>query len=110
MALFLFFAFGSLGAAPLGGGGLGLVARFSLGLGRARPLGRLGASAQDFGDADQRQLLAVAALALGIVPTALLEGDDLRAATVLDDLGGDRGPFDHRRADRQGGILASNHQ
>src|SRR6185437_48764 len=48
---------------------------------RRRLLRRLGAAGQDLGDADQRKLVPVAALAARILAPALLEGDHL-AATV----------------------------
>src|SRR5690606_28645323 len=48
---------------------------------------RLGVAHRD--DTQQRQLLAVAGLAAIVVPTALLEDDDLLALRLGDDLGRD---------------------
>src|SRR5690606_9603822 len=48
-------------------------------------LRRLLAARQDFRDAHRGEQLAMAALAARILPAALLEGDDLRAAPLLDD-------------------------
>ena len=60
--------------------GLGL-----LGLRRGFGL-RLGLPAlgEDLGDADHRELLAMAALAARVLAAALLEGDDRLAAALLD--------------------------
>ena len=75
-------------------------AGFGLRLGlRLRTLGRLGAFGQDFRDADQHEVLPVAALAPRILAAALLEGDDLGAADMVEDLGRDARARDHRRAD-----------
>src|SRR5712675_65225 len=75
------------------GGRLGL----RLGL-RLWTLGRLGALGQDFRDADQHEILAVAALAPRVLAAALLEGNDLRTPAVADDLGRDARAGNHRRA------------
>src|SRR5690349_17729424 len=78
--------------AGLGLGGL----RSSLRLGGDRSGGgiallhlRLLAAGEDVGDADDGQLGAEAALALRVLAAALLEGDDLLATGLLDDLTGD---------------------
>src|SRR5262245_54903269 len=55
-------------------------------------------AADDLLDAHRRLLLAVAALAARILAAAFLEGDHLRRAALLDDLGGDLGTTDDRRA------------
>ena len=75
--------------------GLGLLRRL-----RLRTLGRLGAVGQDFRNPDQREFLAVTPAAARILAAALLEGDDLRAAGLLDDLASDRSASDEGRADR----------
>src|SRR5882672_3609757 len=49
---------------------------------------------QDLGDAQHRDLVAIAALAARILAAALLERDHLGAALVLQHLGGDRGAGD----------------
>src|SRR5205823_6444861 len=51
----------------------------------------LSALGEDLGNADHRELLAMAALAARILAPALLERDDLFAAALLDDLAGHRG-------------------
>src|SRR5215471_20257283 len=55
------------------------------GLGRLCPVG------EDFGHAHEREFLPVAPFPARILPAALLEGDDLRPASLLEDFGGDRG-------------------
>src|SRR5712692_5173573 len=62
--------------------------------------GRLCAVGQDLGHAQQGEFLPVAALAARILAASLLEGDDLRPAPLLQDLGGDRGAGNRRRAER----------
>src|SRR6185312_15817925 len=64
---------------------------------------RLGAVSEDFGDADHRKLVPVTTLAARILAPALLEGDDLVAAGVLQHLAGN-----HRRADLR--YVAADHQ
>src|SRR5690606_21440138 len=64
--------------------------------------------ADDAGDANLDQVLTVAALAAGILAAALLEGDDLRAAGMLDQLGNDLGAGYERRPDL--GAVAADHQ
>ena len=49
----------------------------------------------------------MAVAAAGILPTALLEDDDLAAATVLDDLADHGGVGDERHADRR--LVAAEH-
>src|SRR5262249_35422882 len=71
------------------GGGLRLALAFRLCLVR-----RLLAVGQDFGDPDQRELLAGAPLPARILAPALLEGDHLRPAAVLDHFGRDTGAGD----------------
>src|SRR5690606_14136476 len=105
---------GQVVRSPLGGGeqrrGLALRLALRLGFHRLGGLGllrRLGAAGQDLGDAHRGQELAMAALAARVLTAALLEGDDLRAAALLDDLGGDRGAVDKRRADGEIGAVAN---
>src|SRR5712691_409622 len=50
----------------------------------------------------------LAALAPRILAASLLEGDDLRPAPLLQDLGGDRGAGNRRRAERD--VVAAHHQ
>ena len=69
-------------------------------------LGRLGAAGQDFGDPHRGQVLAMAAAALGVLAAALLEGDDLAGAALLDHLGGHQRAIDEGRADRRVGAFA----
>src|SRR3954469_22340261 len=64
----------------------------------SRPLARRPAG-QDLGDAHDREILTMAALALRVLASALLEGDHLRAPGLLDDLARDRDPRDRRRAE-----------
>ena len=47
------------------------------------------------------KILAMAALALGILPPALLKGDHLRSARVLNDLARDTRAFDKRGSQRR---------
>src|SRR5271168_2857027 len=54
--------------------------------------------ARDRRDADLGERLAVAALPVRVLAALLLEGDDLLALALLDDLGRDRSAFDERRA------------
>src|SRR5271165_3889679 len=54
----------------------------------------------DFGDAQQRLLLAMTLLASVVVPPLFLEDDDLGRAGLLDDRGGDRGALEQRCAGR----------
>src|SRR5229473_2054568 len=70
--------------------------------------GRLCAVGQDLGHAQQGEFLPVAALAARILAASLLEGDDLRPAPLLQDLGGDRGAGNRRRAERD--VVAAHHQ
>src|SRR5450759_2696031 len=68
--------------------------RFGLGLAlgpRRRRFRRLGAVGQGLGVADHRELVAVAALAARILAPAILEGDYLVAARVLEHLAGKGG-------------------
>ena len=60
--------------------------------------GGLGPVGQDLGDPDQREFLPVAALAARILAAALLEGDDLRAAALIQHFGRDRCARDGRVA------------
>src|SRR6516164_1349876 len=76
--------------------------------GLARPLrprrrGRLRPAAlgQNLGDPHQREFLAMTALAPRILAAALLEGDDLVAAHVIEDLGRNRCACNGRRADHR---------
>src|SRR4051812_35133163 len=74
----------------------GPFAAFGLRLGlRLRALARLGAFGQDFRNADQDEILPVAALAPRILAAALLEGDHLAAANVIENLGRDARARDH---------------
>src|SRR5262249_18405431 len=50
----------------------------------------LPAFGQDLGDSNQGELLAMPPLASRILAPALFEGNDLGAANVIQDLGGDR--------------------
>ena len=59
------------------------------------------AAEHDVADAQDRQLLAVALLDPAAGLRAVLEGDELGAARLADDLGADRGVRDHRPADRR---------
>src|SRR6185437_9696604 len=80
--------------------GLGFRLRLRLALGsRRRRLGRPGPASQDLGDTDHRELVAVAALAPRILAAALLEGDHLVAARVLEHFAGNGGARDSRRAE-----------
>src|SRR6185369_10234103 len=54
------------------------------------------------------EVLAVAALAMGVLAALLLEGDDLVALAVLENLALDRSALDQRRA--QLGLIATQHQ
>ena len=60
---------------------------------------RLLAAGEDVGDAHDRQLGAEAALALRVLAATLLEGDDLLAARLLDDLAGDGDVAEEGRAE-----------
>src|SRR5580704_14363803 len=73
-----------------------------------RSLRGLFALGQDLGDAHQGEFLAMAALAPRILAAALLEGDDLRAAHMVEHLGPDRRARDRGGAER--GLLAADHQ
>src|SRR6266508_4055516 len=81
--------------------------RLALGL-RPGGLGRGRAVGQDFGHADEGELLPVAALPARILPAALLEGDDLRPAALLQHLGGDRSAGHHGGAERD--VVAAHDQ
>src|ERR1700722_5852310 len=69
---------------------------------------RSGAGA-DPGDPQHGLVLAMTVLAPVVVPPLLLEDDDLVGATMLDELGADRGAGDERRAGRGAGAL-TDHQ
>src|SRR6185436_16076764 len=85
-----------------------ILGRLGLGFGlRLRALAGLGAARQDFRDPDQDVILPVAAFPPRVLAPALLEGDDLRTAAVLDDLGRDAGARDGRRADFR--LVAAQH-
>src|SRR5262249_36939786 len=85
------------------GGNLGLAR--TLGLCRLAGLGTVG---QDLGDPNQRKSLAVAALTAGFLTAALLEGDPLGSAALLDPLGGDGSARHGWGAER--GRIATHHQ
>src|SRR5690606_9292111 len=72
-------------------GGFNLGGSFLL---RGSLLGRLCATGQDVDDLDDRLVLTMTADALGVLPAALLEGDDLAGAAMLDNLGNDHGAVD----------------
>src|SRR5215472_9217014 len=93
--------FGVLGRGRRGGD------RLRLGLGPCG-LGRLCPVGEDFGHADEREFLPVAAFPARILPAALLEGDDLRPASLLEDFGGDRGAGNGWLA--QADAVAAHHQ
>src|SRR6202166_4953771 len=85
----------------LGLGRLGFCHALHLWLGLAlgpwfRGLGRLGAIGEDLGDTDHREFMAVAALTARILAPALLEGDHLVAARVLEHLAGNGRPGNRR--------------
>src|SRR5579864_1271201 len=74
-----------------------------------RPARRRTAAARggvDPGDPQHRLVLAMAVFAPVILPPLLLEDDDLVGATLLDQLGADRGAGDQRGASRHGGAIA----
>src|SRR5690606_18866881 len=71
--------------------------------------GRLPSGADDVGNPNFRQILAVAPLAPGVLATALLERDELRAAGLLHELRRDLGSRDGRRSDLRRPV-ASDHQ
>src|SRR5215813_7958442 len=85
----------------LGGDRLGLLRLLGLGfgLGLGGLLGGLGAVGQDLGDAQDREVLAVAILAAVVVPAVLLEDQHLVALALGDDGGADAGAAYERGAD-----------
>ncbi len=62
----------------------------------------------DVRDTDNRVMLAMAARTLRVLTTALLEGDDLLAAVVLDHFGLDGSALDEGSTDRSVGAFADN--
>src|SRR5262245_62105683 len=66
--------------------------------------------ADDLLDANHRLMLAVAALAARVLAPALLEGDHLGGAALLDDLGDDLGARQRWRADLGLEAFAADHQ
>src|SRR5690606_28864907 len=64
----------------------------------------LRSAGQDFCNPNRRLVLAVAALAAGILPAALLERDDCATAALFHHLGPDRRAFYQGRA--EGGAVA----
>src|SRR6185369_8586541 len=79
---------------------IGLRLGLGLALGpRRRFLRRLGAAGEDLGDADHREFVPRTALAARILAPALLEGDHLVAAGVLEHLAGNGGARNGRRTD-----------
>ncbi len=75
---------------------------------RTRALGGLGAVRQDLGDTEDRDLVAIAALAARILAAALLERDDLRPALVVEHL--DRNGRACDRRDAQDRRVTAEHQ
>src|ERR1700676_4949126 len=61
---------------------------------------------QDLLDPDAGMVLALAVAGLGVLAAALLEDEDLVAARLVDDLAGDAGAVDQRRADGHTGLAA----
>src|SRR5215813_2339846 len=84
-----------------GGGRLGLLRllRLGLGLDLGGLLRGLLAVGQDLGDAEDREVLAVAVLAAVVVPALLLEDQHLVALALGDDGGADAGAAYERGAD-----------
>ena len=78
----------------------GAGARLRVALGLRGVLGGALAAEGDVADAQDRQLLAMALLDAAARLRAVLEGDDLLAAHLADDLGADLGVRDQRPADR----------
>jgi hypothetical protein len=92
-----------------GCGCFGLGRSFCLGcsfLLRRSLLRRLGATGQDVGDLDDGLVLTVTANALGVLAAALLEGDDLAGAALLDHFGNDHGAIDEGCANGCAGAFA----
>src|SRR2546421_6647420 len=75
---------------------------------RLRHFAWLIALGQDLGDADQREVLPVAALAARILSPAFLESNDLGPAALFDHFTGDRRTGDRRRAELD--VLAADYQ
>ena len=91
------------------------VARLRLGVRRGLPprpwrrcLRWLPALSQDLGDPNEGELLAMPALTPRILAAALFEGDDLRAAHMIEYLGTDSRTRNGRSA--QQGVLAANRE
>src|ERR1700730_8665671 len=73
-----------------------------------RRLRRLVALGQDLGDPNQREFLAMPALAPRILAASLLEGNDLRAAHMIQHLSANCGT--RHRGGAKRGFVATNHQ
>src|SRR5262249_7195241 len=68
---------------------------------RLRLFARLLAIGQNFGDAQQREFLAMPDLAARVFAPPFFERDDLRLARLLENFGGHRGAAHSRRPERQ---------
>src|SRR5262249_55328141 len=99
--------FGRFGFPRRNSFGFRLRLRLALGPRRSR-FRRLRSAGKNFGDADHRKLMPVAAFAARILAPALLEGDHLVAASMLEHLAGNSCARDSRRAELR--RVASDHQ